>query len=106
MPRLSSPAVLRIDSPANGASVKGPTIHVRLTLTGAQIVPLTTRNVTPTTGHIHIKIDGSLVTMTAGLMTDIPNVKPGSHELEVEFVAADHVPFDPRVFTGVTFTVT
>jgi len=75
-------------------------------LTGAQIVPLTTQNVTPTTGHIHISIDGSIVTMVAGLSTDIPNVKPGTHVLRVEFVAADHVPFDPRVFTGVTFTVT
>ena len=106
MPRPSSPAVLRIVSPANGSKVKGPTIHVVMTLMNAQIVPLTTRNITPTTGHIHISIDGSLVTMKAGLTAEVTNVKPGTHELEAEFVAADHVPFDPRVFVGVTFTVT
>jgi hypothetical protein len=105
-PRPSSPAILQIVSPVNGSTVKGPTIHVKLTLANATIVPLTTRQITPTTGHVHIKLDGQLVTMTAGLTTDVPNVTPGAHEIQAEFVAADHIPFDPRVFTGVTFNVT
>jgi len=35
----------------------------------------------------------------------IPNVSPGRHLLNVEFVASDHLPFDPRVITGCVFFV-
>jgi hypothetical protein len=58
----------------------------------------------PNEGHIHLYLDGSLVTMTTGLsaMIDAP---PGRHALRAEFVAVDHGPFDPRVVATVTFSV-
>jgi hypothetical protein len=32
-------------------------------------------------------------------------VAPGQHTLRVEFVASDHLPFDPRVISEVVFEV-
>ena len=43
--------------------------------------------------------------MNYGLTQTIPDVPPGQHTLRVEFVASDHLPFNPRVFTGVVFVV-
>ncbi len=104
-PRPSSPAVVGIVSPVSGAHVTGTTVHVVLSLTGAQIVPATTTAITPTTGHVHLYVDNSLVSMNYGLEQDIP-VTPGSHVLKAEFVAADHAPFNPRVVSAeVIFTV-
>jgi hypothetical protein len=43
--------------------------------------------------------------MNFSLTGDVPNVTPGQHILRAEFVASDHLPFDPRVFVSVTFVV-
>jgi len=104
-PRPSSPAKIRILSPRNGATVKGPTVHVRVALTGARIVPATTTHIVPTQGHLHVYLDGRIVSMNFSTDATIPNVSPGQHLLKVEFVASDHLPFDPRVITGSVFTV-
>ena len=76
-----------------------------MNLTGATIVPATTKNITPTTGHLHLSLDGKLISMNYQATQTLPDVPPGQHVLKVEFVAADHLPFNPRVITGVTFTV-
>jgi hypothetical protein len=104
-PRPSSPATVAIVAPVTGARVTGTSVHVVLTLTGAQIVPATTTAISPTTGHVHLYVDNQLVSMNYGLEQDIP-VTPGSHVLKAEFVAADHAPFNPRVVSDeVIFTV-
>lgn len=103
--RPSSPATLRIESPANSSVVQGPTVRVRVALDGARIVDATTKNITPTTGHLHLSLDGKLISMNYQLHQTIPNVTPGRHVMEVEFVAADHLPFDPRVVAAVQFRV-
>jgi hypothetical protein len=54
-------------------------------------------------GHIHLYLDGSLVTMT-GLEASL-SVGPGTHTLRAEFVASDHGPFRPPVTAEVTFEV-
>jgi hypothetical protein len=43
--------------------------------------------------------------MNFGLTDDVPNVTPGPHVLQVELVASDHLPFDPRVIAQTTFEV-
>jgi hypothetical protein len=103
--RPSSSAVVTIVNPASGATVTGSTVHVVLTLTGAQIVSATTTNIQPDQGHVHLYVDNVLVSMNYGLEQDLP-VHPGTYVLKAEFVAADHAPFNPRVWSPeVFFTV-
>ena len=105
-PRPSSSAVLAITSPTNGESVKGPTVHIAVNLTGATIVSATSTNIRPDQGHIHVYIDNNLVQMNYASTLD-ETVPVGTHVLRAEFVASDHAPFNPRVVTAdVVFTVT
>ena len=101
--RPSSPAKLAILSPTNGEVVHGSSVVLRVSLKDAKIVPSTTLTVVPDQGHLHVYLDGALVTMTGSLRTVIPNVAAGQHILRVEFVASDHAPFDPRVIQQVAF---
>jgi hypothetical protein len=104
-PRPSSPAVVTIVEPQNGAQITGSSVHVVLTLTGATIVTQTTTNIRPDEGHIHLLVDNVVVSMNYGLEQDLP-VHPGTYVLKAEFVAADHAPFNPRVYSAeVFFTV-
>jgi hypothetical protein len=105
-PRPSTTAKLAILSPVNGQAIKGSNVPLRVSLQGARIVPATSTNIVPNQGHLHVYLDDAIVSMTFGLRQTIPNVAPGQHVLRVEFVASDHLPFDPRLFTSVVFTVT
>jgi len=103
--RPSSPATVTIVEPVNGAKVTGATVHVVLKLTGAEIVSATTTNVRPDQGHLHLYVNNILVSMNYGLEQDIP-VQRGTFVLKAEFVAADHAPFSPQVWSDeVFFTV-
>jgi hypothetical protein len=73
-------------------------------LDGGQVVPFSSFRLEPNEGHIHLSVDGRLVSMTTGLTADIA-ASPGPHELVAEFVAVDHGPFDPRVQATTTFSV-
>jgi hypothetical protein len=104
-PRPSSPATVTIAEPAGGSTVSGESVHVVVTLTGAKIVPATSTNLKPDEGHLHLYVDNVLVSMNYGLEQDIP-VHAGTYVLKAEFVAADHAPFSPRVWSPeVFFTV-
>jgi len=107
--RPRSAATLRILSPTPGQTFHGSggnpvRIPVQLRLTGGKIVPFTSQNLTPDEGHIHIYVDGRLVSMTYGLNARVW-VAPGTHKLIAEYVAVDHGPFDPRVQATVGFRV-
>jgi hypothetical protein len=103
--RLSSPAVVRIVSPAQGAVVNGPNVHVVVAVDHATVVQATTTNVAPDTGHVHLYLDNALTYMAYTLQQDLP-VTTGTYTLKAEFVAADHVPFNPRVWSDqIVFTV-
>lgn len=104
-PRPSSPATLRILEPQDGATITGSTARVVLELNGAKIISETTVALRPDEGHVHLYVNNSLVSMNYGLAQDIP-VQPGTLALKAEFVAADHAPFNPRVWSDETiFTV-
>jgi hypothetical protein len=103
--RLSSPATVKIVSPVTGAKLTGSSVHVVLSLTDAVIVSATTTNIRPDQGHLHLYVDNILVSMNYGLQQDIP-VHAGTFVLKAEFVAADHAPFSPQVWSDeVFFTV-
>jgi hypothetical protein len=107
--RPSSAARIEITSPADGQVFAGSTsaqalVPVEVRLLGARIVPFTSTRLRPDEGHLHLFLDGSLVSMSGGTTTSL-DVGVGAHVLRVEFVASDHAPFDPPVTTSVRFTV-
>jgi hypothetical protein len=104
--RPSSTAHVRILSPLPGQTFRGDParVPVRLQLTGGRIVRFTSTNLRPDEGHIHLFVDGRLVSMSYGLSAGVW-VSPGEHTLLAAFVAVDHAPFVPSVQAAVTFRV-
>jgi hypothetical protein len=104
--RPRSTATLGILAPRPGQVFRGnpAVVTVRLSLRDARIVPFTSTRLTPGTGHIHLYVDGALVSMTYGLSQRL-RVTPGRHTLLAEFVAVDHAPFYSPVTARVRFTV-
>jgi len=102
--RPRSTATLTIREPTPGAALSGATVHVQLELTGGQVVPETSTRLRPDRGHIHLAVDGRVISMLYGVVQDVPVTK-GTHLLTAEYVAQDHFPFNPRVIRSVTFTV-
>ncbi len=103
--RPSSPAKLTIQEPRQGQTVKQNRPELVLDLDGGKIVNQTTTRIQGDEGHIHLHVDGKLVDMNYGLRQRLPQLPPGQHVVQVEFVAADHAPFDPRVLTQAAFQV-
>jgi len=104
--RPSSTAAISIIEPEHNATIDTDTLTVRTELTGGTISSEVSTNLTPDEGHVHVKIDGKTLTLNSGLEEEIDAPEPGSHLLEVEFVASDHGPFNPRVLDTITFEVT
>ncbi len=100
--RPASTATLAIVEPANEANVASGSLTVKLDLQGARIVETATTMLRPDEGHIHLSLDGKLVSMAYGLQQPV-DVSPGIHVLVAEFVAGDHAPFNPRVAVTRTF---
>lgn len=79
-------------------------VPIRLLLTGGRIVSFVSSKLVPDEGHVHVSIDGRLIFMSFGLNATV-SVAPGTHRLEVEFVAVDHGPFRPPVIATAEFRV-
>jgi hypothetical protein len=94
---------VQIVTPTNGEVIHGSTVPVKVKLTGATIVQATSTNIVPTQGHLHLYLDDQIESMNFSDATTIGDVSPGLHTLKVEFVATDHLPFDPRVIAQVAF---
>lgn len=101
--RPSTNVKLRVLSPESGSTLKGKTVTVKLDLQGGAIAPKASTNLKPNEGHIHVTLDNKL-SHTYGLEQSFNDVLPGLHALRVEFVASDHVPFNPRLIVNVGFT--
>lgn len=102
--RPRSTASVSIVGPSPGAVISGTKMRVRLSLMGARIIQETTTRLAPDEGHIHISIDGKVFSMNYGLDQEV-EVTKGTHLLQVEFVANDHFPFNPRVIVAAPFVV-
>jgi hypothetical protein len=104
--RPSTTARLEIVSPRAGEVFQGDpaSVRVEIRLEGGKVVPVSSLRLAPKEGHIHLYLDGSLVSMTASLGMTI-EASPGQHQLVAEFVAIDHAPYQPRVQAFVSFSV-
>jgi hypothetical protein len=104
--RPSSDARIAIASPATGSVFHGAPadVPIQLRLTGGTIVIRTSTKLVRNEGHVHLYLDGALVSMQYALGA-VLRVAPGSHELVAEFVALDHAPFRPRVEATSSFSV-
>ena len=83
----------------------GPDVTVQVKLYGAKEVPQSGPPIKPDEGHIHVSLDGNIVAMAYGDTQSLKGLQPGQHSVQVDFVAADHIPFQNRVTAGVLFTV-
>ncbi|MEA2931743.1 MAG: hypothetical protein QOI56_528 [Actinomycetota bacterium] len=102
--RPTTPARLSIVSPMPNEVTK-PDLTIQLKLDGAEVVPTTTGPLRPDQGHVHVSVDGQLVSMAFGTSQDLHALAAGTHSLQAEFVATDHAPFRNRVIAGVIFQV-
>jgi hypothetical protein len=103
--RSSSPAKISIVEPKNGAVIHGTSLQLVVSLKGAHVVKPTTTHIVPTQGHIHVYLDNKIISMNYGLTQKVGGLKPGTHVLQTEFVASDHLPWNPRILAAVSFTV-
>ena len=106
-PRIASTATLAFDRPVDGASIDGDELQVVLDLRGGTVIAQTTigrparRGAHPSVGRRRAGVDD--VRHRAGRGRP-GRLEPGDHTLDAEFVAADHLPFDPPVTASTTFT--
>ena len=77
--RPSSTAQIRILSPTPGQTFQGnpARVPIRLQLTGGHIVTFTSTKLTPDEGHVHLFVDGRLVSMSYG-WTPACGSRPGT----------------------------
>ena len=99
--RIRSPAAIQVVEPLAGA-VTGEHVRARFAVTGARVTNPSRTRVVPDEGHFHLTLDGRALEMQYTSEFDL-RVERGTHVLNVEFVANDHRPFNPRIRTSVSF---
>ena len=107
VPRPTSNVQLQIVSPTPDEVVTGSSTLLEVNLVGGSVVPPTQVSgpLRGDQGHIHVSVDGKLVTMAYTTSYEITGLTPGKHAVQAEFVAVDHLPFNPRVVNSVLFEV-
>ena len=101
--RPATPVKIVLLSPTSGEVVHGTTLVVRVSVTGGTVTTVTTGDITPTKGHVHLYLNNQLIYMSYTLSQPI-TVKPGlPYSMYAEFVAQDHYPFSPRDVTPTVF---
>ena len=66
-----------IASPENGDRIAGDTAQLEVDLEGAEIVDQTSTDLQPDQGHLHVTLDGKLVSMTSGTSQPLTDLTPG-----------------------------
>ena len=106
--RPTTNAQVTIEAPTAAQVVNGTTVAVKLKVTGAEIISghgAHNDEINPDEVHVHLSLDGRLVSMTFGDSDELKDLTPGSHTLTAELVANDHAPFANKVEATTTFTV-
>ena len=102
VPRLATDDVtIEIVAPAAGATVPaGQPFQVEAEVRGAEVAKSATDL---NAGHIHIYVDGELEQMPMSTVAEIA-LKPGAHDITVEYVDPEHLALDPPVRATVEVT--
>ncbi|MGH2754690.1 MAG: hypothetical protein ACRDLB_09660 [Actinomycetota bacterium] len=101
--QAASDVAVTIAFPQDGDTVPASeAFDVEVELDGATLTEDTT-GTDPRKGHIHVFVDGELLSMPTSLQSPV-TLEPGSHEITVEFVAADHTQFEPRILNTIEVT--
>ncbi|MDQ1396196.1 MAG: hypothetical protein QOG64_1455 [Acidimicrobiaceae bacterium] len=104
--RPATTARLQIVAPTPN-QVTGADVTLQMNIIGGEVVPPTQVSgpLRGDQGHIHVSVDGQLVSMNYGTTAPLTNLKPGMHGVQAEYVAIDHEPFRNRVIAAVLFQV-
>lgn len=102
--RPATAATLEVLSPAEGQTFAGR-VPVRVRVVGGRLAPSAALANQPDEGHLHIAIDGQVMSMV-GLERQVIPVPLGAHRITVEFVANDHLAYCPPVAVTRQVTVT
>lgn len=106
--RPVSTARVQILAPVPDQSIVGTTTDLVIRVVGGRIVPPSQVSgaLRPDEGHLHVFVDGQLISMTSGLRQQLSNLPGGPHLVRVEFVARDHGSFRTPVVAAVAFRST
>jgi hypothetical protein len=94
--RPSTSAALDVISPAEGQHFRSNAVPVRVSVRGGSLAAANVNKLEPGKGHLQISVDRILVTRASNEV-QIVQIADGSHTVLVEYVAADHLSFCPRV---------
>lgn len=100
---VASPVKVALLSPKNDEVITASTVHVAVSLSGGTITPEYSTHVSPTVGHLHLYMNGELVSMNYSTDTDLLVDRGTEYSLYVEWVASDHGSFTPRDVTPKIF---
>jgi hypothetical protein len=101
--RPSTPVKITLVAPISGDVVHGTSVLVKVSVSGGVVTKVTTADITPTKGHVHLYLNNQLIFMQYTLQQSIA-VHPGvEYSMYAEFVAQDHFPFSPRDVTPTIF---
>jgi hypothetical protein len=94
---------VEIEDPTDGSTVDaGEPFALQVALEGASLTTKVTSD-DPTEGHIHIYVDGKVVSMPSTLTPEV-ELRVGPHTIAVEYVTAEHAPLDPPVIDEIDVT--
>ncbi len=92
-----------ITAPEVGATVRAKErVEVMVAVEDGKIVAEESSD-DPRAGHLHVFVDGDMYSMPTEAQSFV-TLDPGRHTISVEFVAADHQPFEPRVTDSIEVT--
>jgi hypothetical protein len=94
---------VQITEPTPNQVIVGDKTTLTINVIGGKVVDRTTGPLTPTEGHIHVTLDGRLVSMAYQTTQELSGLTPGTHTATAEFVAVDHQPFKNRPTAAVIF---
>ena len=79
---------------------------IALNATGFEFADPDTTEKAPGIGHTHVFVDGRLLTMAYERAVPLPDLEPGTHQIEITLAAADHSDYviDGEI-VGVTTTI-